>query len=194
MTIEGLVSQYGLFAVFLGAGTEGEAAAVAGGLLAHRHLVPLWQVLIAVYAGTLVAGQLLFLASRRFRSSPWIARQIARPAAAKVMRALERRPIAFILIYRFVFGIRLLTPLVLGGSRISTVRFSLLNALAAAIWTAVFTGLGYGFGKSVERLFGHLPSRPHLILIGGVVVVVALALVILHRLRRAGTADDATVA
>jgi membrane protein DedA with SNARE-associated domain len=184
MTIEGLISHYGLAAIFLGAGTEGEAAAVAGGLVAHRQLIPLWQVGAAVYAGSLLAGQALFLAGRRFRDTPWIRKQTGRPIYATVLRALERRPVGYILIYRFVFGVRTLTPLVLGGTQIPTLRFTLLNALAAAIWSAVFTGLGYGFGKTVERLFGRLPSGPHLVMIAIVVAAVAAGAWGFHRMRR----------
>jgi hypothetical protein len=44
MTIDSLIAHYGLAAIFLGAGTEGEAAAVAGGIVAHRKLIALWQV------------------------------------------------------------------------------------------------------------------------------------------------------
>lgn len=185
MTIDSLIAQYGLAAIFVGAATEGEAAAVAGGIVAHRHLIPLWQVGVAVYLGTLLFAQLLFVVARRFRSTPWIARQTARPAYAKVLRALETRPTGFLLIYRFVFGVRALTPLVLGGSRVSTLRFSLLNAISALIWTVVFTGLGYAFGKSVERLFGRLPSGHHLAMIGGVVAAIVFVAWLVHRrLRR----------
>lgn len=185
MTIDGLIAQYGLVGIFLGSGTEGEAAAVAGGLVAHRRLIPLWQVAAAVYFGQLLAGQILFLVARRFRDAPWIRKQTARPAYAKVLSALEKRPIGLILVYRFVFGVRTLTPLVLGGSRISTARFSVFNAVGAAIWATVFTGLGYGFGRTVEHLFGHLPSTPHLIMIGGVVVVVLILAWAFHRRGRA---------
>lgn len=183
MTIDSLIAHYGLAAIFLGAGTEGEAAAVAGGIVAHRKLIPLWQVGAAVFAGSLLAGQILFLAARRFRDAPWIRKQTARPVYATVLRALEKRPVGYILIYRFIFGVRTLTPLVLGGTRISTARFSALNALAAALWSLVFTGLGYGFGKTVEHLFGRLPSDPNLILIGGVVAAIAALAFLIHRFR-----------
>ncbi|CAN5160150.1 DedA family protein [soil metagenome] len=185
MTIDHLISQYGLFGVFVGAGTEGEAAAVAGGLIAHRHLVPLWQVLAATYAGSLLAGQILFLVGRRFRDMSWVRKRTGAPAYAKIIRALERWPTSFILVYRFIFGVRTLTPLVLSSTKISVLRFSVINAIAAAIWTGVFVGLGYGFGKTVEHLFGHLPSTDHLILIGGLVVAILMIGYGLHRRRQA---------
>ncbi|CAN5366708.1 hypothetical protein BH09PSE1_BH09PSE1_05680 [soil metagenome] len=175
MTIDSAVAHYGLLAIFFGAGTEGEAAAVAGGLVAHRGLIPLWQVALAVYAGSLVAGQVLFLVARSARDSGWMRRLTARSAYRTVTKALERRPVSFILTYRFIFGVRTLTPLILGSSQVSGARFAALNALAAALWSVVFTGLGYGFGKGVERLFGHLPSVHHMILIGVAAVIVVAA-------------------
>lgn len=189
MSLDALIAQYGLLAIFIGSGTEGEAAAVAGGIVAHRNLIPLWQVATAIYGGSLLAGQGLFLAARRYRDAAWIQRQIARPGCAAIFRALERWPVGFILIYRFVFGVRTLTPLVLGASRISTTQFTVLNTVAAAIWASVFTGLGYVFGKTVEHLFGHLPSRPHLIMIGAVVLAVLLISYGLHRWRKAAQTD-----
>jgi membrane protein DedA with SNARE-associated domain len=192
MSIDGLIAHYGLAAIFVVAGTEGEAAAVAGGIVAHRGIIPLWEVAIAVWSGSLLFGQILFLVARRFRDAPWIRKQTARRAYAAVVRALERRPVGYVLVYRFIFGVRTLTPLVLGASRISTARFSVLNAVAAALWAAVFTGLGYGFGKSVEQVFGHLPSMPHLAMIGGVVATILTVVYILHRRRsrRAGTGSQ----
>ncbi len=42
MALDALIVRFGLPAVFIGAGIEGEPFAIAGGFLAHRHLVPLW--------------------------------------------------------------------------------------------------------------------------------------------------------
>lgn len=181
MTIETAIAHYGLLAIFLGSGTEGEAAAVAGGIVAHRQILPLWQVALATYAGSLAAGQILFLVARSARDSAWMRRLTAKPAYQTVTRALEQRPIRLILTYRFIFGVRTLTPLILGSSQVSALRFAILNALAAILWTAVFTGLGYVFGKSVEHLFGRLASTHHLILIGAVAAAVLVVGLLIRR-------------
>ncbi|MCP1316163.1 hypothetical protein [Halomonas sp. 707D7] len=39
MTFEHLVTNYGSLGLFLGAGLEGEAVAMLGGILSHRHLI-----------------------------------------------------------------------------------------------------------------------------------------------------------
>lgn len=175
MSFESAIAQFGLLAIFLGAGTEGEAAAVAGGLVAHRQLIPLWQVGLASFAGSLTTGQVLFLLTRSGRESALMCKLSAKPAYQTVTRALEKRPLGFILVYRFIFGVRTLTPLILGGSQLSAARFAVLNAVAAALWAAVFTGLGYGFGTGIESLFGRLHPTHHLILIGVVLLTGLLA-------------------
>ena len=70
MSIELLITRYGLAAVFLGAGIEGETMVVTGGLLAHGGLMPVTGVAIAAAAGSFVADQLFFAAGRRFRDHP----------------------------------------------------------------------------------------------------------------------------
>ena len=52
MTLASLISQYGLAALFLGSGIEGEAVVVTGGMLAQRHLVPLGGVMLASATGS----------------------------------------------------------------------------------------------------------------------------------------------
>ena len=52
MTIETLVAKYGLLAILLGAGVEGEAVVVTGGVLAHRGLVPLIPACICAAVGS----------------------------------------------------------------------------------------------------------------------------------------------
>ena len=58
MTIETLIIRYGVAAIFVGAGVEGETSVVAGGVLAHRHLIPLWAAMAAASTGSFVADQL----------------------------------------------------------------------------------------------------------------------------------------
>ena len=174
MTIESLIAHYGLAAIFLGAGIEGEAAAIAGGVVAHRGLIPLWQVGVANWAGSMMTGQVLFTLGRLFRDRAWIRALAAKPTYATVTRAMERYPSSFIFAYRFIFGLRVITPLVMGSSRLPALRFASLNAIGAVMWSLVFTGLGFFFGKGIERVFGHLPTRSHLIALGVIVVVVLI--------------------
>ena len=161
MSLESLVEHFGLPLLFIGAGTEGEAVAVTGGLLAHRGVLPLWQVGLCVFGGSLVQGQLLFLMGRHMGHNAWVARLLNSPACVKLFAVIERHPERLILSFRFLFGLRTLSPLVIGASRVLGLTFFMLNIGGALIWAAAFIALGFVFGASVEHLFGRLPAHLH---------------------------------
>ena len=71
MTLELLIAKYGLLAVFLGAGIEGETMVILGGVFAHRHLMTYWEAAAAATAGSFIADQLFFFAGRHARRWPW---------------------------------------------------------------------------------------------------------------------------
>jgi membrane protein DedA with SNARE-associated domain len=189
MSFETLVDKLGLLFLFVGSGTEGEAVAVAGGALAHRGILPLWQAGLAVFGGSLAQGQLLFLAGRCLRETTWVRRVTTKPAYGRVAKGLARHPIKLALSFRFLFGLRSLTPLVLGTSTVAALRFALLNVVGALIWATVFVGLGYVFGTGIERLFGRLPFHIHLTAVVACAVVLLIGIWLWRRLKRSRSVE-----
>lgn len=159
MTIETLVARYGLLALFAGSGIEGEAVVIAGGLLAHQGLVPLGGVMAATALGSFVADQAWFAAGRRFREHRWVIKARAKPAFARALHALERHPIGFIFAFRFIYGLRTISPIAIGTTSVRARTFLAVNAVAAVIWGVTFSALGYVFGREVEQFLGRL--HPH---------------------------------
>ena len=176
MTIETLIAHYGFAAIFIGAGVEGETSVIAGGVLAHRGFLPWWVAGVAAATGSFVADQLFFAAGRYFRDNPRVRRMEQRPAFAKALVMLEHHPVLFVMGFRFLYGLRTISPMAVGTSQVPARTFFLLNGLAAAIWGALFTGIGYGFGGGIERLFGNKLSAGHLLPIATLVVVVLLGI------------------
>ena len=177
LSLESLIAHYGLAALFVGAGLEGEAVVIAGGVLAHQGLVSLPGAIVCGIAGSFTADQTWFAAGRRFRDTRWVSRITRRAAFAKALGFLERHPTGFILAFRFVYGIRTVSPIAIGTSNVPLRTFLPLNALAATVWGTAFTTLGYLFGSGIERFLGRYKPHGHtlvLILVG----VVALGAVI----------------
>jgi membrane protein DedA with SNARE-associated domain len=56
--------------------------------------------------------------------------------------------------FRFIYGIRNVTPFVIGASRLSPLKFFILNFLGALIWAVSFGLIGYQFGDIAERVMG----------------------------------------
>jgi len=175
--MEHLLTQYGPIGVFLGAAFEGQTAVVLGGLLARQHLLPMWMVLASATAGSGLFDHLLFVAGRRFRAHRFVVRAAQQPAFARALRFIERYPVGYILAFRFIYGLRLASPIAIGVSEVPTWRFTVLNIVGAIIWAVAFAAAGYAFGQTVHSVFGPHAGRWTLIIAGAIlaaVIVVAL--------------------
>ncbi|MDB5428684.1 MAG: hypothetical protein JWR47_315 [Phenylobacterium sp.] len=191
--MEEFLRQYGPIGIFLGAGFEGQTAVIVGGLLARQHIVPLWLVLASATAGSGLVDHLLFVAGRRFRTHRWVVRATEQPAFARALRFIERFPISYILAFRFIFGLRVASPIAVGVSQIPTWRFTVLNILGAVIWAAAFTMAGFVFGEAVHNVFGHghHAGRWTLMAAGGIIVAVLIVWAVRYLLGRRKHAPEA---
>lgn len=158
MTLEQAFEHYGPVVVFLGAAFEGNLAVIAGGLLAHQKLVPLWLTGMAATCGSWLIDQALFMAGRRFRDHRFVRRVGETRAFAKSLAFIERFPTSFILSFRFLYGLRMAGPVALGVTQVSSLRFFVLNFVGAVIWAGVFTLAGYFFGEAIEAFFGQVKA------------------------------------
>jgi membrane protein DedA with SNARE-associated domain len=193
MTIETLVAKYGLLAILLGAGVEGEAVVVTGGVLAHRGLVPLVPACICAAIGSFVVDQIWFAVGRRFQNHRWIVRIKAKPAVARALDLLERRPTGFILAFRFIYGLRTVSPIAIGTTKVRFRTFLPLNALAAAVWGPVFTLFGFYVGHALDPLIDRIAGKAKLVVLVVLVLIVFVGVIqllrrVLHK--RASQADD----
>jgi len=180
MSIETLIAQYGLAAIFLGAGLEGETAVVTGGVLAHQHLLPLWGSAAAAVAGSFAADQLFFLAGRRYRDTARVRKIAAKPAFAKALDTLERHPTVFILGFRFLYGLRTISPIAIGTSHVPARTFMMLNAISAAVWGVMFTGIGYLFGDTLlDAVHSIMPKHK----LAGVAILAVVVAVVMTAIR-----------
>ncbi|MDE1993139.1 MAG: DedA family protein [Rhizobiaceae bacterium] len=185
MTIELLIARYGLLAVFLGAAIEGETMVILGGVFSHRHLMSYWSAATAACAGSFLADQTLFFLGRYARNYPRVRKIIEKPAFARVTHLLERYPTGFIFAFRFIYGLRTISPTAIGMSNVSPIKFVVINAAAAMVWGFLFTAIGYLFGQSIEQMFGRLPLHRHVLIALAIIIVVLLAIVTFRKSRPA---------
>lgn len=160
-----------------------------------QHLLDLWLALASATAGSGLVDHLLFVAGRRFRTHRWVVRATQQAAFARALKFIERYPISYILAFRFIFGLRIASPIAIGVSQVPTWRFTLLNIAGAVIWATTFTMSGFVFGEAVHNLLGrgHHAGLWTLAAAGGLIVAVILIAAVrylLHR-RKPAPAPDA---
>lgn len=156
MSLEHLIDAYGYPAVLLGTFLEGETILILGGIAAKLGYLHLPWVIVCGFAGSLIGDQLAFFLGR-WRGQSWLQR---RPAwqlrAARVTDIVERHRIPVILGFRFLYGLRNLTPFVLGMSRVPVAQFALLNVIGAGLWAGAIGILGYSLGHAADWLLGDI--------------------------------------
>jgi membrane protein DedA with SNARE-associated domain len=173
--VEALIAKYGYWAILINTFIEGETIQIIGGWAAHEKLLAFWGVVLSGFAGTLLGDQLWY----------WIGRRWGRPLMRRFPRLearcrpafafLRRYDNWFILGFRFVYGVRNVAPFVCGAAGIGVLRYTLLNAAAAAVWAVLFAAAGFYFGKAVAGLVGEyglkvvLPTVIGLVVLGVVV-------------------------
>ncbi len=147
-----LIETYGYLALLIGTFLEGETILVVAGFAAHQGYLKLPWVIVCAFAGTLVSDQLFFLLGHKkgrrvlTRWFSWEKR------AQKVQALLDRYQVLVVLGFRFLYGLRNVTPFVIGASGFNPRRFLVLNILGAALWSVVVGCGGYLFGHVLETI------------------------------------------
>ena len=152
MNIEQWLDQYGYWSVFFGVFLEGPLTLTLAGFITHQGYLNIPGVLVAAFAATFLVIEIIFLIgmmSGRFFLERWPALQKHYSRFAKL---LERYKAFFILGFRFTYGSRTISPMVIGMSRIRPGYFTAMNAAGAALWTLVMFLVGYFFGHAFEML------------------------------------------
>jgi undecaprenyl-diphosphatase len=177
-----LITDYGYLIVALFIFAEGMAIPfptdttliTAAAFAAHGRLslVTIFVVsTIAATAGTTVA----FVAGRR--GGTFFERHSRRvnPAAlARTRGFFDRHGGSAVLVGRFIPVARMLISPMAGLSTMSIARFTFFNAIGAAVWSAVFCGVGYFFGQHPPA-FGHGLARAALVVVVGLALLTTIA-------------------
>jgi len=156
MSPEALISTYGYAAVLIGTFLEGETILVLAGFATHQGYLELLWVVFYGFLGTLCSDQIIFYLGRAKGTKVLEKRPYWRSKSKKVFDLIYRHQLFLILGFRFLWGFRTVTPILLGASNVSPLRYLVLNIIGAFIWAAVIGGSGYLFGHVVESFLGNI--------------------------------------
>ena len=183
--LESLIVRWGYLAIAFGIFLEGESVLILGGALAHRGLLSLPMVMLTAFLSAFAGDQFWFQMGRRFgrpllvRNPKWLSRITTAQAR------LQRYGDAFVFGFRFIYGIRTVTPVLLGLSDYPGVRFACLNMAGVALWSVAISWAGWALGAAFERVMERAVHVQKMV--GGALaaaLVVWLAVAFVRRRRR----------
>jgi membrane protein DedA with SNARE-associated domain len=181
MDLPGLIEQYGYVALFVGTLLEGETVLALAGFAAHSGHLDLRWVIAVAFCGSVIGDQTAFLVGHVW-GKPLLARSGRLTAAVERARPhLVRHADLFVLINRFLIGLRTAGPIAVGIVGMRWPRFLVLNMLGAAAWSATIAVAGYLLGQGLETLLGNLKHVEKWIFAG--LLLAAAAVWVLRRVR-----------
>jgi len=185
MDLATFIASYGYLAVFAGTFIEGETALILGGFFSHRSCITLPGVILAAFAAALASDQVWFHVGRTTGTSRIIGRPALQARAKKIMLLLETHKLLLIVGFRFVYGMRIVAPVMLGATGINPWLFLVLDGASAAVWATGIATLGYFFGQSISLLITQIHPYDTWIFLGVIVLAALLCGIAFLRNRRA---------
>lgn len=153
-----LLRDYGYFVIFAWTFLEGETIVIiAGWASASVGLQPAF-IALAAFLGSFLSDQVMFSLGKYkghdiFQYFPRVAKNMDKAAGL-----FKKYDTLLILGFRFIYGVRNITPIMLGISGVSHKKFFFLNMIGAAVWALTFTYGGLYAGKTFIHImssFGH---------------------------------------
>lgn len=189
LDVNELISQYGYLALFIGCMAEGETFTLLGGVAAHQGLLHYGWVVVTAMAGGALGDTLLFLVGRRYGTALLKRFKPHQPQINRTNRLIRKRPVLLVIGVRFMYGMRLIGPVIIGASGLKLRKFLPLNLIGAALWATIFVTLGYLGGQIIAPWLAVLDH--HIKQIFWVVLALALVWGVRIALKRRAAAQKA---
>ncbi|MFZ4396410.1 MAG: DedA family protein [Kiritimatiellia bacterium] len=187
MTLKEGIEAYGYLGVLLGTFLEGDIALILGGLCARCTDLKLYGVILAAFTGAIIGDQVFYNLGRHQGLQILNRFPRLKVRTERVFHHMRRHGSIIAFAFRFFYGFRILTPLLIGASGVSRGRFTLLNCLGALAWATLFGSIGYGMGEAIVVIVEHVKEDLHHWLpciLGGLLVLVGIIRLIVWRVRR----------
>lgn len=194
-----LLLAHGYLVIFVGAALDnfglpasGDIVLFAGGFFANEGRAAMPVVVLSAASGALVSDNSVYWIGRR-GGRPLITRILKTrilsllldaKSLGKVERYFDEHGGKTVFVGRFGPGLRSMTPLFAGVSRMKYRRFLPYNLASVAVWATAYGAIGYAFGEYWDDLLAVARSVGY-----GFVALVVLALAFyVYRRRRARSA------
>lgn len=174
--------------IFIGVFLEGELIMITSVIASRNGNLNLWLVVLIGVLGTVFSDMFYFSIGRK-RGKAWLLKNRRFiPKAQRVSRKIEKYPMTIFILYRFLYGLRTITPLLIGLSKTKTSKFFVYCIFSTILWAAVYTIPGYFFGELLKTKVEHLEKMEHYVFIG--IVLIVIIYFIRKKLTRKTTVSD----
>ncbi len=147
-----LIYHYGYWIVFLGSMIEGESIVLTAGMLSAHGVLSFYKICILSFIGTCIADQLLYNFGYYIGPGFLEKWKLTRKLFEKLKPIALKYQNAYILSFRFIYGIRIMSPILIGIIKVDPKKYMILNIVASLIWSVISCAIGYTIGSFTKTL------------------------------------------
>jgi membrane protein DedA with SNARE-associated domain len=145
--MEEFLDQYGYLALTIGTFFEGETAILVASSLIHRGIFEAPYTIIFGFAGSFISDWLYYVIGR-LNGKYFIEKRPALKARVEpVQRFFQRHKFQILISYRFLYGFRVIIPLIVGMSNIRPAQYLLFSIASGLFWATTVSTAGYFVGR-----------------------------------------------
>lgn len=158
----------GYLILFIGTLLEGELIVIIAGYMAEQGLLNIWLVILVSFLGSFIIDQSLFYVG--YYKGDGLLKKFPQGYVNGLKKVVKKFETPSILLFRFVYGTRTISPLILGSSKVNPLKFTILNFISGVIWAIVFSFGGYFIGTALSKIVKTIEIR--------LAIIIAIALII----------------
>lgn len=148
--MEEFLQHYGYVALSVGTFLEGETAILIASSLAVSGLFKISYTVFFGFFGSFVSDWLYFIIGRLNGKYFLNKRPKLQEKFQPVHKFFKNHRLQILVSYRFLYGFRIIIPIMLGMSDIKPIRFLAYSLIAGLLWASTVSSVGFFVGKILE--------------------------------------------
>ncbi len=145
--MEELLDDYGYLALLIGTFFEGETAILIASSLIYRGFFEMPYTVFFGFAGSFISDWLYFIVGR-LNGRYFISKRPGLEAkVAPVQRFFHTHRYQILFTYRFLYGFRVLIPIIIGMSKIKPIQYLFYSVVSGLLWASTVSTVGYLLGR-----------------------------------------------
>lgn len=176
------IKDWGYIAVFFGSMIEGETIVLTASALAACGYMSIYKIFLIAFITTVIADQGIFWIGYKV-GTDWLIKRFPKTTKTRdrIFNLLHKMDIAFIFSFRFIYGIRIASPLIIGSAKVKPLRFAFYNTLSGFCWAVVSCFLGYAIADVV--MDGEFDTMPAVLAISLLVIVMSCLIGLVFKIK-----------
>lgn len=144
--MEDFLNEYGYLALLIGSFLEGEISILIASSLVHNGIFEIPWTIMAGFGGSFISDWIYYFMGRLNGKYFIEKRPVLKTIAAPVQKFVNSHKVQILLTYRFLYGFRVIIPVVLGMSGVKPLQYLAFSVAAGLLWATSVHAIGYFIG------------------------------------------------